>query len=78
MDSYSTFKGLPFSFLQQSLRFKFFFYSAQYDTARSQYLGENETKFENNLNHWSVDQAGSNYEKVSLEIKWTLGIHGAL
>ena len=63
MDSYSTIKGLHFSFLQQSLRIKFFFDSAQYDTAQSQYLGENETKFENILNHWSVDQAGSNYEK---------------
>ena len=27
------------------------------------YLGENETKFENILTHWSVDQAGSNDEK---------------
>ena len=27
------------------------------------YLGENETKFENILTYWSVDQAGSNDEK---------------
>ena len=28
-----------------------------------EYLGENETKFENILTHWSVVQAGSNDEK---------------
>ena len=28
-----------------------------------EYLGENETKFENILTHWSVAQASSNYEK---------------
>ena len=52
--------------------------SAQYDTARNltqrriilrrtskkfEYLGENETEFENILTHWSVAQAGSNDEK---------------
>ena len=52
-------------------RIKFAFYSAQYDTARSQflsilkfeYLGENETKFKNILTHWPVAQADSNDEK---------------
>ena len=28
-----------------------------------EYLGENETKFENILTHWSVAQTGSNEEK---------------
>ena len=45
--------------------------SAQYDTAQSQffsilnceYLGENETKFENMLTRWSVAQTSSNDEK---------------
>ena len=52
--------------------------SAQYDTAQNfiprsmilrgtskkfEYLGENETKNETILTHWSVAQAGSNYEK---------------
>ena len=50
----------------------------QYDTAQNltqrgiilrgtskkfEYLGENETEFENILTHWSVAQAGSNDEK---------------
>ena len=29
-----------------------------------EYLGENETTFENVLTHWSVAQAGSNDEKI--------------
>ena len=49
----------------------FFFDSAQYDTAQSQffstlkyeYLGENETEFENILTHWSEAEAGSTDEK---------------
>ena len=63
-------KGLHFPLLQKSLRIQFFF------TPRSiiqrvsvffilnfEYLGENETKFENILTLWSVAQAGSNAEK---------------
>ena len=63
-------KGLNFPLLQKSLRIKFFV------TPRSiiqrvsvffilnfEYLGENETKFENILTLWSVAQAGSNAEK---------------
>ena len=46
--------------------------STQYDTSQAEsvffiinlkYLGENETKFEKSLTHWSVEQAGSNDEK---------------
>ena len=32
-------------------------------SVKYEYLGENETKNENILTHWSVDQAGSNDEK---------------
>ena len=53
--------------------------SAQYDTAQNltqrsiilrgtlkkfEYLGKNETEFENILTHWSVAQAGLNDEKT--------------
>ena len=48
-----------------------FFYSAQSDTARSQFfqfkitnISENETKNENVLTHWSVAKAGSNDKKT--------------
>ena len=49
-----------------------FFYSAQYNTAlplsqffilNFEYLGENETKFENILTNWSVVQTSLNDEK---------------
>ena len=71
MDSYSTNEGVHFTFFHHSPRIKFFFDSAQYHTARSQYffilnfeyLCENETKFEFFFTHWSVAQAGSNDEK---------------
>ena len=53
--------------------------SAQYDTARKKYefLGENETKNETILTHWSVGQAGSNDEqnwgsKISLDCPFKL------
>ena len=37
------------------------------------YLGENETKFENILAHWSVAQACSNYEKTrGQKSRWTV------
>ena len=81
MDSYSTIKGIHFSLLQQSIWIKFFFDSAQYDTAGSQYffklyydyLSENITKFENILTHWSVDQAGSNDKKTrGRNSRWTV------
>ena len=76
MDSYSTLHGQHFSFLQLRSRIKFFYDSAQYDTAQSQffpilkfeYLDENETKNETVLTHWSVAQAGSNDEK-KLEVE---------
>ena len=61
---------IHFSFLQQSLEIKFFLLGAVSYYAESvflilnyEYLGENETEFENILTHWSVDQAGSNDEK---------------
>ena len=71
MDYCSTIKELHFSFLHQCSRIKFLFDSAQYHTARSQYiltlkfeyLGENKTKFENISTHWSVAEAGSKDEK---------------
>ena len=67
-------KGLNFSFLQLRSRIKFVFDSAKNDTvgtAQSQFflilkfefLGENETKFENIVTYWSVAQAGLNDEK---------------
>ena len=73
MDSFSTIKGLHFSFLKQCSTIQFVFDSVQYDTVLRGvsifdtkfriYLGENKTKFENILTHWSVAQAGSNDEK---------------
>ena len=33
------------------------------DSDKYEYLGENETKFETILTHWSVVKAGSNNEK---------------
>ena len=85
MVSCSTLKGLHFSFLQQSLRIKFFFDSAQYHTycAESiffilnyEYLGENKTEFENILTHWSVDQTGSNDEKTrGRKSRWTVPLN---
>ena len=35
------------------------------DSDKYEYLGENETKFETILTHWSIDKAGSNDEKKS-------------
>ena len=62
--------------------------SAQYDTAQNltlrsmilrgtseklEYLGKNKTKNENVLTHWSVAQAGSNYEKTGgRKSRWTV------
>ena len=71
-------KGYIFHFCKVPGKF-FFFYSAQYDTAHSmiqwfcaesvfatlkcEYRGENETKNENILYHWSVAPTESNDEK---------------
>ena len=62
MDSYSTFKGLHFSFLHQCSRTKFFLTPRGIFYAKIQ-MSENQTKIENILTHWSVAQAGSNDEK---------------
>ena len=62
MDSYSTFKGLHFSFLHQCSRTKFFLTPRGIFYAKIQ-MSENQTKIENILTHWSVAQAGSNGEK---------------
>ena len=86
MDSYSSFKGLHFSVLHHCSRIKKFFDSPGYDTPASQffsilkyeYLGENETKFENILTHWSVAQASSNDEKNGgPKSRWTVPLTDA-
>ena len=44
-----------------------------------EYLSENETKNENILTHWSVTQAGSNYEKNgSQKSRWTVPLSNCL
>ena len=52
------------------------------DYEKYEYLGENETKFENILNHWSVAQAGStdakNWgSKISLDCPFKVLQHKA-
>ena len=69
--------------------------SAQYNTARNltprsmiqrgtskqfEYLGENKTKNETILTHWSVAQTGSNYEKnwgskISLDCPFNVSVN---
>ena len=64
-ESYSTKKGLYFAFSQ-----KVIFYSPQYGTSGSEFFST-VLQFEYTvLTHWSVAQAGSNYEK-SLRSKIT-------
>ena len=71
MVPYSTIKELHFVFKQKLSGMNFFFYSPGYDALGSQFfcqrkfeeLSENLTKIENIFTHWSVAQAGSNYEK---------------
>ena len=65
-------KGYIFLFLQLRSRIKFVFDSTRYaycaesvfSILKYEYLGKNETKFENIWTHWSVAQAGLNYEKT--------------
>ena len=41
-----------------------------------EYLGENETEFENILTHWSVAQAGSNHKKTGgPKSRWTIPLN---
>ena len=71
MDSYFTIKGLHFVFLQNRSKIEFFLLlpvvsypgESVFSQLKIEYLGENETKYENILTHWSVAQAGWNDEK---------------
>ena len=64
-DSYFTIKGLHFVFLQNRSKIEFFLLpgvsypgESVFLQLKFEYLGENETKYENILTHWSVAQAG--------------------
>ena len=68
-----TIKGLHFVILQNRSKIEFCFTpgvscpgESVFLQLKFEYLGQNETKYENMLTHWSVAQAGSNDEKMML------------
>ena len=87
MDSYFTIKGLHFVFLQNRSKIEFFLLlpvvsypgESVFSQLKIEYLGENETKYENILTHWSVAQAGRNEEKTrGRKSRWTVPLRKKL